>query len=303
MDANIVTAYLRMLTTFVSKGHGFIDAEDLAEGDKPIREPEQDAQLVKLYTAISAVWSLGGNIHENSRKRFVEKIRPLLQKFCPEVPDGDLYMKAVDDEKCCFIEISSIVEGFNYDPNEAFFNILVPTNETTQQFMMLRNLMRAGFHTMFSGDTGVGKSVVIQQFLNTAGDSFTTATANFSAQTSTSNVVDLLENRLERKRKNLLGAPPGTTMLFFVDDMNMPMLENYGAQPPIELLRQVIDYGGFYDNKKLFWKNVADTQFIAACGPPGGGRMVGTKHTKRERKKRHGTKCSRVTSPHLFIDS
>jgi dynein heavy chain len=41
-------------------------------------------------------------------------------------------------------------------------------------------------------------------------------------------------------------------------------------------MRQVIDSNGFYDQKKLFWKNVADTQFIAACGPPGGGRMVVT---------------------------
>merc|ERR1712196_690033 len=41
-------------------------------------------------------------------------------------------------------------------------------------------------------------------------------------------------------------------------------------------MRQVIDSHGFYDQKKLFWKNVADCQFIAACGPPGGGRMVVT---------------------------
>merc|ERR1719158_688037 len=54
------------------------------------------------------------------------------------------------------------------------------------------------------------------------------------------------------------------------------MTEEYGAQPPIELLRQVIDHGGFYDLKKLFFKNVADTIWIAACGPPGGGRMETT---------------------------
>lgn len=62
-------------------------------------------------------------------------------------------------------------------------------------------------------------------------------------------------------------------MLFFIDDVNMPMLEKYLAQPPIELLRQVIDSKGFYDKKKLFWKNVQDVQFILACGPPSGGRM------------------------------
>jgi dynein heavy chain len=53
----------------------------------------------------------------------------------------------------------------------------------------------------------------------------------------------------------------------------MPMRETYGAQPPIELLRQTIDSGGFYDRKKFFFKVVAETQFVLACGPPGGGKM------------------------------
>lgn len=134
------------------------------------------------------------------------------------------------------------------------------------------NVFDERFHILFAGDTGVGKSVGIQQFLNTCGESYSVTTANFSAQTSSANVVDIFENSLEKKRKNLLGAPPGTTMLMFIDDLNMPLVEIYGAQPPIELLRQVMDQGGFYDRKKLFWKNVQDTQFITACGPPGGGR-------------------------------
>jgi dynein heavy chain len=61
-------------------------------------------------------------------------------------------------------------------------------------------------------------------------------------------------------------------MLMFIDDLNMPALETYGAQPPNELLRQVIDQGGFYDVNKLFFKYVKNVVFVGACAPPGGGR-------------------------------
>ena len=52
----------------------------------------------------------------------------------------------------------------------------------------------------------------------------------------------------------------------------MPALEFYGAQPCIELLRQLVDLGGFYDRSKLFYKEVIDTTMIPVCAPPGGGR-------------------------------
>ena len=61
--------------------------------------------------------------------------------------------------------------------------------------------------------------------------------------------------------------------MLFVDDVNMPAMEEYGAQPPVELLRQFQDFKGFYDRGKWWWKDVVDVTMCAACAPPGGGRM------------------------------
>lgn len=64
----------------------------------------------------------------------------------------------------------------------------------------------------------------------------------------------------------------GKRIIIFVDDLNMPKLDTYGSQPPIELLRQYQDFGGLYDREKLFWKEIQDMTICAACAPPGGGR-------------------------------
>lgn len=52
----------------------------------------------------------------------------------------------------------------------------------------------------------------------------------------------------------------------------MPMKEQYGAQPPIELLRQFLDYHGWYDRKTREFFGIVDVLLVAAMGPPGGGR-------------------------------
>ena len=63
----------------------------------------------------------------------------------------------------------------------------------------------------------------------------------------------------------------------------MPKKEEYGAQPPIELIRQWMDHGGWYDlkTKEKEFKEVVDIIFCSAMGPPGGGRSSLTQRLQR----------------------
>jgi dynein heavy chain, axonemal len=84
---------------------------------------------------------------------------------------------------------------------------------------------------------------------NHAKQGFISIVLNFSAQTDSLSTQYNIEGKLEKKRKKSRGAKGTLKTLIFVDDINMPMVEEHGAQPPIELLRQLIEKGGFYDRQ------------------------------------------------------
>ena len=67
--------------------------------------------------------------------------------------------------------------------------------------------------------------------------------------------------------------PDGKKMVIYIDDLNMPRKDTFGSQPALELLRQWLDYEGWFDRQfRDIFKNILDIQFIASMGPPGGGR-------------------------------
>jgi dynein heavy chain len=144
--------------------------------------------------------------------------------------------------------------------------------DTIKYAYLLEILVTNEYPCLLVGNTGVGKSVIAQDVLNRVGKlkKFLNVTMHFSGQTSSSQTQKAVELKLEKKKRNVSGAPTGfNKVVMFVDDINMPKLDTYGSQPAIELLRQYIDFGGFYDCEKLSWKSIEDILIVAACAPPG----------------------------------
>lgn len=72
---------------------------------------------------------------------------------------------------------------------------------------------------------------------------------------------------MEKRTKDTYGPPMGKRLLVFMDDMNMPQVDEYGTQQPIALLKLLLERGGMYDRgKELIWKNFRDIGFVAAMG-------------------------------------
>ncbi|KAF1789121.1 P-loop containing nucleoside triphosphate hydrolase [Phytophthora cactorum] len=201
-----------------------------------------------------------------------------------QIPDeGLVYDYRFDTRRSVWVNWMEASGGAFVIPRDAqFTQVLVPTIDSERNAWLLDTLIRHHFHVLCTGDTGTGKSVSIKKKLlsglndppgSDAPLKFASSIfLNFSAQTSANQTQDLIEAKLDKRRKGVLGPPLGQSCVIFVDDLNMPAKETYGAQPPIELLRQWMGHGGWYNRKDNSFTQLVDIQFIAAMGPPGGGR-------------------------------
>ena len=162
---------------------------------------------------------------------------------------------------------------YQYDSSLTFSELIIPTKDSIAYSYFLRLLVSGGCHVLMTGPTGTGKSVnIATQLQDGFNDKFIPLTLAFSAQTSANQTQDLIDSKCEKRRKGVFGPQAGKRFILFIDDVNMPAKEEYGAQPPIEILRQWFDSGGWYDRKELSFRNLIDLIYVTACGPPGGGR-------------------------------
>eukprot|EP00439_Symbiodinium_sp_Y106_P068404 s1229_g11.t1 len=187
-------------------------------------------------------------------------------------------------------------------------SLIVPTSDTVRMelscltqggfgFILLRKLHQAAFvsnafflqmlikaecHVLFAGPTGTGKTVVIQQQLLKGFDreKYNTFAFAFSAQSSANQTQDVIDGKLDKRKKGCYGPPFGKRCLVFVDDLNMPAKEKYGAQPPIELLRQWMDTSGWYERKTCEYRQLVDLNFIAALTPSAGRPQITARYLR-----------------------
>ncbi|KAM8930418.1 dynein axonemal heavy chain 12 [Pelodytes ibericus] len=242
----------------------------------------------------SLVWSIGGCCDTDSRVKFDAFLRKIV---CGKSKDHPV-PTTVGKWECPFEE-KGLVYDYMYelkgrgrwvhwndfirnttigDQNTKIQDIIVPTMDTVRYTFLMELCIKYTKPLLFVGPTGTGKSVYVKDKLmnNLDKDTFFPFFINFSARTSANQIQNIVMDRLDKRRKGVYGPPMGKKCVIFVDDMNMPALETYGAQPPIELLRQFFDHGNWYDLKDTSKISLVDVQLVAAMGPPGGGRNAVT---------------------------
>lgn len=136
-----------------------------------------------------------------------------------------------------------------------FYKIIVPTVDTIRYEFLVSSLLKQGYASLLVGPVGTGKTSTAQNVIeNIDSNKFAILGVNMSGQTTSQNLQDTIESKMEKRTKGVYYPIGGKQLLTFLDDLNMPAKEVYGAQPPLELLRQWIDYGFWYDRQKQWRK-------------------------------------------------
>jgi dynein heavy chain len=223
--------------------------------------------------AFATVWGVFGCVNNKGLHKVESFVKT---KFLEIKLENMLFMEShYDFNKNDFVAFSPESSAFNYVKDMPYFSIFVPTLDTVRYSFLFEHLIEAQKNVFITGETGVGKTSILLNTLEKMAltEDYAHIGLNFSAQTTSVDTQKSLESKLEPKKgRRVLGAKSGKKLTIFIDDINMPEANEWGAHPPIELLRQYLDYGGFWDRTKFFWKIIEDSCLFVCGGPPIGGR-------------------------------
>ena len=272
--SSMIRSLCQLLEFYITKEHGFIGRE--MEGLNNQDQLGRYKKWIIMCFALAMVWGCFGCVNNKGCPRVESFIRNKFNEI--KLESSQVVMENYYDfERHDYVKFSTENYPFKYTKAMPFSSIYVPTIDSLRYSFILETLLNLRGNVYVTGETGTGKTAIIQNIIKKLNDTeeWTFIRMNFSAQTSSKEIQSGLENKLEQEKgKKFLWGQGGKKCLIYIDDVNMPEPNEWGAHPPIELLRQYLDQGGWYDRPAFFWKHISNTNMIVAGGPPFGGRSL-----------------------------
>ncbi|CBH12406.1 dynein heavy chain, cytosolic, putative [Trypanosoma brucei gambiense DAL972] len=174
------------------------------------------------------------------------------------------------------------VQPVDVDPEDVgFSDVIIPTVDACRNRTLLEAWITGGDAVILCGPPGSGKTILVTSLLR---DSFTHESVflNFSSGTRPENIIRALEQYCSVHNHAVHGPimtpTSGKRLLLFCDEVNLPALDQYGTQPVVQFLRQLVERKGYYRSRDNVWVTVEGVQVIGACNPPTDKGRVSLSH-------------------------
>jgi dynein heavy chain len=193
---------------------------------------DQVEKVVSHIFAFALTWGFGGIVTDETRGDFDTFMREHFERRISYPTRRTLFDYQLRIKDLTFTPWSDLIET-------APPSTVIATSDTVRFSELVILLIQQKRPVMFFGESGCGKTSIIQNALNQSIQTIATILFTLSARTSAAQIQDLIESKMLQKRKTLFGPPSGKSAVLVIDDFNLPRPDTYWSQPPIEILRSV----------------------------------------------------------------
>jgi dynein heavy chain len=240
-------------------------------------DPEFETVLERIFL-YCFVWTIGGLLEPEGRDKLDEYVRDLCTT--DNVPEAGehvtLYEYFIDPESCEWSLWRPPVWNYPNTKKLDFSNLLVPTMDSTRAQFIINTLQKANHNVLLLGGSGTAKTSTAYMYLDSLDEHvMLDKIMNFSSATTPFMFQNTVETQLDKRGGKKFGPAQGKKMTFFLDDISMPLVNNWGDQPTLEAVRLVMEQGYFTfldKDKRGDLKICEDLQWVGAMTHPGGGR-------------------------------
>eukprot|EP01135_Chromosphaera_perkinsii_P008680 Nk52_evm13s1444 gene=Nk52_evmTU13s1444 len=240
--------------------------------------PGCDKEWYEIYFVFAAIWAFGGAMFQDQlvdyRLEF-SKWWSAEFKTIKLPSSGTVFDFFVDDASKKFLPWSEKVQPYEHDADIPLQAVLVETPETVKIRFFIDMLSDKARPVLLVGAAGSGKTVLVQSKLDSLDvDKTVVVNISFNSYTTAEMLQGVLEKPLEKKAGRNYGPQGNKNLIYFIDDLNMPEVDQYGTVSPHTLMRQHLDYSHWYDRQKLTLKDIHNCQYIAAMNPSAGSFTI-----------------------------
>ena len=252
----------------------------LLEGLIPSKEevPSISREYLEKLYIFSLMWSIGALQELNDRTKMEEWLRENTELTFPVIEEnsGDTIFEFKVDGNGKWEHWKHHVEEYVYPTNTTpqYSSILVPNVDNVRMDFLIDTIARQSKGVLLIGEQGTAKTVIIKSYLSKYNpEKHLSKGLTFSSATQPLNFQRAIESYVDKRVGATYGPPAGKKCTVFIDDINMPTINDWGDQITNEIVRQLIEAMGFFNlDKPGEFTSIQDMQLLAAMIHPGGGR-------------------------------